>query len=115
MRTPREVYQNSRRKYDGGIEELDYGQMETRRVNKQGCISWSKQPLFVSCSLAGWSVGLKPNEQQQLEVWFAKILLGWIDPRVANFFRADIGPKKTDATKKIKKNGLENSKQTKNM
>ena len=103
MRTPREVYQNSPRKYDGGIEELDYGQMETRRVNKQGCISWSKQPLFVSCSLAGWSVGLKANEQQQLEVWFAKLLLGWIDPRVVNFVRADIGPKKIDAAKKIKK------------
>ena len=103
MRTPREVYQNSPRKYDGGIEELDYGQLETRRVNKQGCISWCKQPLFVTCSLAGWSVGLKANEQQQLEVWFAKLLLGWIDPRVVNFVRADIAPKKLDAAKENKK------------
>jgi len=28
---------------------------------------------------------------------------GWIDPWAVNFVRADIGPKKTDATKKIKK------------
>jgi transposase InsO family protein len=103
MRTPREVYHNSPRKYDGGIEDLDYGQLQTRRVNKQGCISWCKQPLFVTCSLAGWSVGLKANEQQQLEVWFAKLLLGWIDPRVVNFVRADIAPKKIDAAKKNKK------------
>jgi len=64
MGTPRQVYQNSPRKYDGGIEDLDYVQLETRRVNKQGCR---------------------------------------IDPRAVNFVRADIGPKKTDAAKKIKK------------
>jgi hypothetical protein len=39
-------------------------------------------------------VGLKPLEQEQLEVWFARLLLGWIDPKTASIRRADILPKK---------------------
>ena len=49
--------------------------------------------LIVKHALAGWSVGLKPVEQEQLEVWFARLLLGWIDPKTASFRRADILPK----------------------
>jgi len=38
-------------------------------------------------------VGLKPVEQEQLEVWFARLLLGWIDPETASLRRADMPPK----------------------
>jgi putative transposase len=92
MRLPAEVYVNSQRKYDGGIEEIDYGPLATRQVSNCGCVMWHKHLLFLSASLAGWSVGLKPDPNHRLEVWFANILLGWIDPELAVFLRADIRP-----------------------
>jgi hypothetical protein len=73
MRCPSEVYQNSARKYLGGIEELDYAQMATRRVNRSGTIKWHNHEFFLSSSLAGWSVGLKSDAQEQIEVWFARL------------------------------------------
>src|SRR6516165_8626800 len=76
-----------------GVQQLDYPQMITRRVNKNGKINWANNQLFVTSSLAGWSVGLQPTDQDQLEVWFARLLLGWIDPQTASFRRADILPK----------------------
>jgi transposase InsO family protein len=92
MRTPSEVYQASSRKYRGGVEELDYPQMATRRVNQSGRIKWHKHELFLSTSLTGWSVGLKPSSHEEIEVWFARLLLGWIEPATVNFVRADIRP-----------------------
>jgi hypothetical protein len=76
--------------------------MITRRVNHTGTINWASEQLFVSSSLAGWSVGLKPVEHQQLEVWFARLLLGWIDPKTASFQRADIVPKNATRSKEPK-------------
>jgi putative transposase len=101
MRTPSELYQNSPRKYQGGVQELDYPQMATRRVNSSGKIKWHNHELFVSTSLAGWSVGLKSSSPQQIEVWFASLLLGWIEPDIANFIRADIRPNKIKNNPKI--------------
>jgi putative transposase len=95
MRCPAELYHNSPRKYQGGLEQLAYPQMDPRRVNQCGQIRWHNQEFFISSSLAGWSVGLKLSPEQQIEVWFARLLLGWIEPTTASFFRADIGPKKT--------------------
>jgi transposase InsO family protein len=95
MRCPIELYRHSTRGYRGGVEQLDYPQMMTRRVNKNGKIKWAGELLFVSSSLAGWSLGLKPVEGEQLELWFAQLLLGWIDPKTASFRRADILPKTT--------------------
>jgi hypothetical protein len=52
--------------------------------------------LITNClSVRAWRggrSGLKPVEQEQLEVWFARLLLGWIDPKTASFRRADILP-----------------------
>ena len=95
MRCPSELYHHSARRYRGGVQQLDYPQMLTRRVNKNGKINWTNHQLFVSSSLAGWSVGLKPTDQEQLEVWFARLLLGWIDSKTASFRRADMLPKTT--------------------
>jgi hypothetical protein len=66
--------------------------MISRRVNHNGKINWAAHQLFVSSSLAGWSVGLKPTAEQQLEVWFARLLLDWIEPKTASFQRADLVP-----------------------
>ena len=102
MRCPGELYAPSHRKYDGTPEDLEYPQMCTRRVCQHGLIKVDGQRLFLSTSLAGWSVGLKPITQNVMEVWFGRLLLGQIDLSASNFIRADIRPNKTtDETNEV--------------
>jgi putative transposase len=95
MRCPGEVYVASKRKYEGTPEDLDYPQMCMRRVCQHGLIRVQGQRLFLSTSLAGWSVGLKPVAEDLMEVWFGRLLLGQINFSTNSFIRADIGPNKT--------------------
>ena len=88
MRYPSEVYQKSKRKYEP-VDQLEYQQMASRKVRSSGAISWNDKALLISKSLAGWDVGLKRNAQGELEVWFARLLLGWIEPASECFLRAD--------------------------
>ena len=92
MRCPGEVYQKSQRLYAGSPADLEYPGLHARRVGPQGRIMWGGMPLFITTSLAGWSVGLKPMENGRQEVWFGRLLLGWIDPATESFLRADIRP-----------------------
>jgi putative transposase len=102
MRCPGEIYLASERKYEGTPEDLDYPKMCSRRVSPKGLISLEGQPLFLSASLGGWSVGLKPIAEDLMEVWFGRLLLGQVDLGTRNFFRADIRPKKTaNETEKV--------------
>jgi len=95
MRCPGELYRSSERKYEGTPDELHYPQMCARRVGAKGAIKVDNQHFFLSTALAGWDVGLKPLAQDRLEVWFGRLLLGQVDLSVGQFFRADIGPKKS--------------------
>jgi putative transposase len=92
MKCPAEVYAPSHKKYEGTPEDLDYPGMISRKVSTRGVIGWQGTPLFISTSLAGWSVGLKPLTEGTFEVWFGRLLLGWIDPATESFQRADIRP-----------------------
>jgi len=76
MRCPGELYVASDRKYDGTPDDVEYPQMCTRRVSNKGTIRIEGQRLFLSTSLAGWSVGLKPIAEDVMEVWFGRLLLG---------------------------------------
>jgi hypothetical protein len=88
------------RKYEGTPEDLDYPKMCSRRVSPKGLISLEGQPLFLSASLGGWSVGLKPIAEDLMEVWFGRLLLGQVDLGTRNFFRADIRPEKLQMKQK---------------
>jgi putative transposase len=79
MRCPGEVYQNSTRSFEGTPQELIYPGMAARQVDKNGSMSWQDQKLFLSRSLAGWTVGLKNSGGQFIEVWFTRLLLGHLD------------------------------------
>jgi putative transposase len=92
MKYPAEVYQPSQRPYVGTPEDLDYPGMDHRRVTGQGIIGWERARLFITSSLAGWSVGLKPLAGGRLEVWFGRLLLGWIDSATESFLRAGDRP-----------------------
>jgi hypothetical protein len=79
----------------GTPEDLEYPQMCSRRVSPTGAIKIDGQRFFLSTSLAGWSVGLKPIASDLMEVWFGRLPFGQIDMVTTSFIRADIRPNKT--------------------
>ena len=87
MKTPGELYQPSSRRYEGTPADLDYGGMATRRVHEQhGCICHGNERIAISSALGGWSVGLCPCPDQDLqEVWFSRLLVGHLDEKTASF------------------------------
>jgi putative transposase len=92
MRCPGELYHHSSRKYAGGVQELIYEDMIVRRVNDSGCIRWKEHSLFISQSLSGWNLGLKSTLKQKIQLWFAQLLLGHLDPATLSFERIDLNP-----------------------
>jgi putative transposase len=92
MRVPAEVYQRSERTYEGTPREIDYGGMQTRKVrDKTGEIGYGREQIMITSAIGGWTVGLSPQENGLVEVWFSKLLLGFIDPRTASFKAAQLG------------------------
>jgi transposase InsO family protein len=92
MKCPAEVYVNSTKPYAGTPDDVTYPGMSCRQVSKIGCIRWEGVKLFIGTSLAGWSVGLQPLADGQIEVWFGRLLLGWIEPATESFQRAGTRP-----------------------
>ena len=85
MATPAEVYRPSERTYRGTPESIEYAGMETRRVPSNGMIGYMGNYIRISTTLGGWDVGLLPLREGLVEVWFAKLLIGHIDPSTASF------------------------------
>jgi putative transposase len=94
MKCPAEVYQSSTRSYTGTPVDLVYPGMDTRRVGQHGKIRWAGAGYFISSSLDSWSVGIKPAVGGRQEVWFGRLLLGWLDPATQSFQRAGDRPLK---------------------
>jgi putative transposase len=91
MRCPAELYRDSARRYNGAAVQLSYPGMARRLVDKNGMLSWNQQKVFVTRSLAGWEVGLQRTEKAQLEVWFGRLLLGYLDSVDLSLLRAELG------------------------
>jgi transposase InsO family protein len=108
MRCPGELYLPSQRKYEGTPEDLEYPQMCARRVSRHGMIKLDGEALFLSTSLAGWSVGLKPIAASLMEVWFGRLLLGQVDLTTSSFIRADTRLDKTQQVAAIHPNKTAN-------
>lgn len=85
MACPAELYVPSGRPYEGTPEEIDYGGMETRRVQAKGTLCFRRERIFLSESLAGWDVGLAPAGEGLVEVRFSDVLLGHIDEQTLSF------------------------------
>jgi transposase InsO family protein len=85
MKCPAEIYQRSSRAYAGTPKDITYEGMYGRRVNKHGRVKWEGAEIFVSGSLRGWSVGLKPLADGKVEVWFGRLKLGWLDRSTESF------------------------------
>jgi transposase InsO family protein len=92
MRVPSEMYCRSPRAYEGTPPDIDYGGMETRKVQRRtGAISYRQERIMITTALGGWSVGLSPRADGLVEVRFSKLLLGHIDPETASFKAARPG------------------------
>ena len=91
MRCPAELYRDSARRYNGAEVQLSYPGMARRLVDKNGMLSWNQQKVFITRSVAGWEVGLQRTEKAQLEVWFGRLLLGYLDPVDLSLLRAELG------------------------
>ena len=91
MRCPAELYRDSARRYNGAEVQLSYPGMAKRLVDKNGMLSWNQQKVFLTRSLAGWELGLQRTEKGQLEVWFGRLLLGYLDSVDLSFLRAELG------------------------
>jgi transposase InsO family protein len=98
MRVPSAVYEPSKRLWTGTPEQLSYPGMATRRVNQNGHFSHEGQRTFLSSALAGWEVGLRRREDENLEVYFSQLLLGVLDLGSAAFM--PVGTNKTKSTKR---------------
>jgi transposase InsO family protein len=92
MKCPAEVYAPSARRYEGTPEDVEYPGLASRKVSTEGFIKWAGTPVFIGTSLAGWSVGLQPLADGRLEVWFGRLLLGWLDPASESFLRTENRP-----------------------
>jgi putative transposase len=98
MKRPAEVYHPSTRAYEGTPDLLDYGSMETRKVTAvTGMIHFRSEKIMLSSSLGGWNVGLSEQPDGLVDVWFASLLLGRIDPKTSSF-RASVPAREAAAT-----------------
>ena len=81
MRTPKEGYVKSERRYEGGEVEIEYGgRMRSRMVNDRGFCNYRRQRIFVGNPFAGYNVGIKERGGKRTEVWFDNFKLGEINP-----------------------------------
>jgi transposase InsO family protein len=79
MKTPAELYTVSERKFEETPHDIVYPGMIARRVSKSGYISYETHKIPISTAVSGWSVGLKPVDNDHLEVYFAAQYLGQIE------------------------------------
>ncbi|MEM8955379.1 MAG: DDE-type integrase/transposase/recombinase [Verrucomicrobiota bacterium] len=101
MATPSEFYKASPRRFEGTPDELDYAGMESRRVHPtHGTITYQRQRYAISQALRGWQLGLKPIEDGLVELYFANLLLGHLEPSTRSFRAARPGRPEADQTKR---------------
>ncbi|MCK5198361.1 MAG: hypothetical protein KAR21_08425 [Spirochaetales bacterium] len=80
MKTPAMVYTESKDKYVGVIENLEYpGTFRTRLVNNRGYISIKKRMFFIGNPFMGYYIGIRPQTDGQQNVWFGDYFLGSLD------------------------------------
>ncbi len=80
MATPASYYQKSPRAYPERLAELEYGSdYQLRKVDAAGYIRWQVAKVFLSNTLYGQVVGLRPVNDHCLQVKFGPIELGVLD------------------------------------
>jgi len=86
MRAPAAVYHPSSRIYHAHSAPLPYPpHFHQRRVTSAGLIWWQHEDIYLSQTLAGYTVGLDPSCPSHWDVYFADYLLGTVDLTTLRF------------------------------
>ena len=94
QRPPITAYRRSPRSWDGRLREPEYGvDAQVRRVRANGEIKWRGDLIFLSETLIGEPVGLRPAEGGRYDIWYGPIRLAGIDHR-GRLTRHDRAPPK---------------------
>ena len=63
MKTPKECFVKSERKYLGTEVEVDYySKMKSQMVNEWGFYNWNTKRIFVGNPFSGYYIGVKKRE-----------------------------------------------------
>ena len=82
QRPPATLYRCSPRSWDGRLREPSYpADAVIRRVRSNGEIKWKGRLIFLSETLIGEPVGLRPAEDGHSNVWYGPIRLASVDHR----------------------------------
>ncbi len=77
---PASVYRPSERSYPSRIREVEYAsEMTVRRVRSKGEIKWKGELIYLTEALAGEPVGLVPESEDHLAVYFGPLKLCLMD------------------------------------
>lgn len=89
---PSECHRISRRPYPDRLPDVVYpDQFTQRKVRQQGHIRWQGHEVFVSKTLVGEPVGLKPLDHDRWELYFGPLVLGIVDARTGKVLRPRSG------------------------
>lgn len=92
QRPPATAYNSSARSYPKRLLELEYpDDFELRSVSASGHIGWRGKHIWLSSTLGGQLVGLKPISDDAYEVYFGPILLGTLYDRCLHVGLVKVG------------------------
>jgi len=87
-RRPGELYRRSAHTFPERLPEVTYpDHFALRKVRQEGHMKWEGHEVFVSKTLAGEVVGLKPFDHDRWELYFAELPLGILDARTHKILR----------------------------
>jgi len=104
MKCPAEVYGKSPRRFTGTPQIISYQGMEPRRVHKGGWMTYDGTRYQISAALGGWDVGLK-SAGNKLEVYFGKLLIGWMEPESESFRPNTFAPQQQNPKEGVEPDG----------
>ena len=82
QKTPATIYRASKRIYTGKEMEPEYGtNMQTRKVQIRGEFYWKSEPVFLSETLRGQTIGLAEIADDRWQIYFGNLELGTFDSR----------------------------------
>jgi len=86
QRPPAQVYHPSARIFHPHPAPLAYpAHFHQRRVTSSGLIWWHHEDIYVSQTLAGYTIGLDPTCPTHWDVYFADYLIGTVDLTILRF------------------------------
>jgi putative transposase len=101
LETPASLYRSSPRRYPEVLPDLRYPFCDVHLVRPDGTIVFNKRRQFISTSLAGEFVGLQFLDDRYVQVFYANVMLGFIDAQRAEhgLVRPKVHQRKVHTTK----------------